>query len=247
MKSKGTSNLRCPHCGSSNTRKRYRRHRHHNRRCRNCGRTFRGHSFPNVGFILILLMFAAVGGSIYYFKPKEPMELEPLPQMPEDTVVLEWESHRMINEIRIEQGRRLLIWDSSLAEIARAHSSDMMKNGFFSHDNLKGQDPTDRGMIAGYPCRKSRSIGLGENILMGYLSQSTNPFIIVRAWWNNQSADDLRLRERAKNQIDEAKIAVQRWMDSPGHRGNILDSHYDRSGIGAAFQDGTYYLTQNFC
>ena len=239
--------MRCPYCGSSNTRRRYRRHRHHNRRCRNCRRTFRGLTFPNVGFILILLMFAAVGGSIYYLKPKDPVELEPLPQMPGGTVVLEWESHRIINEMRTERGRRPLIWDSSLTEIARAHSSDMMKNGFFSHDNLKGQDPTDRGRIAGYPCRKSHSVGLGENILTGHFSQSTNPFIIVRAWWNNQSADDLRLREQAKKQIDEAKVAVQNLMDSPGHRENILDQSYDRAGIGAAFQDETYYLTQNFC
>ncbi len=239
--------MRCPYCGSSNTRKRYRRHRHHNRRCRSCGRTFRGHSFPNVGLILILLMFAAAVGSIYYLKPKEPVELEPLPKIPEGAVVLEWESHRLINEMRTERGRRPLKWDSSLAEIARAHSNDMMENDFFSHDNLKGQDPTDRGSMAGYPCRKLRSIGLGENILMGHFSQSTNPFIIVRAWWNGQSADDLRLRERAKKQIDEARVAVQNWMGSSGHRENILDQGYDKSGIGAAFRDETYYLTQNFC
>ena len=122
-----------------------------------------------------------------------------------------------------------------------------MGNGFFSLDNLKGQDPTDRGRIAGHPCRKSRSIELGENILMGHFSQSTNPFIILRAWWNKQSSDSLRVRERVKKQIDEAKLAVQNWMDSPGHRENILDQSYDRSGIEAGFQDETYYLTQNFC
>ena len=63
-------------------------------------------------------MFATVGRSKYYPKPKESVELEPLPLMPEGAMALEWESHRLINEIRTERGRPPLIWDFILAEIA---------------------------------------------------------------------------------------------------------------------------------
>ena len=229
---------RCPHCGSSNTRRRYRRHRHHNRRCRDCGRTFRSSTFLSGGFLLFLLVLLAIAGSVYYFKPKEPAELEPLLQMPADSMAIEWESHRLINLEREKEGHPPLQWDSRLAEIARAHSRDMAENDFFDHDNLEGQDPTDRGMLADFPCRKASSYGIGENILQG--NRQTGLATRVKAWWNNQSADDLA-------QIEEAKESVSVWMDSLGHKENILYTGYDSGGIGAAYDGGIFFLTQNFC
>lgn len=41
--------------------------------------------------------------------------------------------------------------------------------------------------------------------------------------------------------------AVQSWMNSPGHRDNILKSDWQESGIGVVVTDeGAYYLTQVF-
>jgi uncharacterized protein YkwD len=38
------------------------------------------------------------------------------------------------------------------------------------------------------------------------------------------------------------------WMDSPGHRQNILDKGYTRTGIGVAVAgDDKVYITQMFC
>jgi uncharacterized protein YkwD len=49
----------------------------------------------------------------------------------------------------------------------------------------------------------------------------------------------------------EGKIAettVQGWMNSRGHRKNILFSHWRSEGIGVAIApDGKVYITQNFC
>ena len=44
-----------------------------------------------------------------------------------------------------------------------------------------------------------------------------------------------------------ARAMVQAWMESPGHRENILRTQYARIGVGVAY-DGTlyYYGTQNF-
>ncbi|WP_254766927.1 CAP domain-containing protein [Salinilacihabitans rarus] len=44
-----------------------------------------------------------------------------------------------------------------------------------------------------------------------------------------------------------AQKSVQQWMDSPGHRENLLDSRWDAEGIGVAVtDDGRLYATQNF-
>lgn len=41
--------------------------------------------------------------------------------------------------------------------------------------------------------------------------------------------------------------AVQSWMNSPGHRDNLLKNDWQESGIGVAVRpDGTYYFTQVF-
>jgi len=39
---------------------------------------------------------------------------------------------------------------------------------------------------------------------------------------------------------------VDGWMDSPGHRENILDSRYSESGIGIATSNDFYFVTQVF-
>jgi uncharacterized protein YkwD len=41
-------------------------------------------------------------------------------------------------------------------------------------------------------------------------------------------------------------VAVEGWMDSPGHRENILRSEYRETGIGIWRRGNTYYVTQLF-
>lgn len=46
---------------------------------------------------------------------------------------------------------------------------------------------------------------------------------------------------------DPATIAVEGWMDSDGHRENLLDPKYTHTGIGIAVDSkGAYYITQDF-
>ncbi|WP_255170474.1 CAP domain-containing protein [Natrononativus amylolyticus] len=43
-----------------------------------------------------------------------------------------------------------------------------------------------------------------------------------------------------------AERSVAQWMDSDGHRENILSERWDSEGIGVAIDDGELYATQNF-
>lgn len=46
---------------------------------------------------------------------------------------------------------------------------------------------------------------------------------------------------------DPISIAVEKWLESPSHRQNLLSARWRESGIGIAISgDGTYYLTQVF-
>ncbi len=99
--------------------------------------------------------------------------------------------------------------DWQLADIARAHSQDMLLNDFFEHENLSGQTAVYRGNDFGYTCAKNFgdffTEGISENIFQGYLYSS----------FNAQKWNYLALEEPAFKAVDD-------WMNSPGHRENIL-------------------------
>ena len=151
-------------------------------------------------------------------------------------VQMEIAIHALINTYRMEQGQTELEYDLRLAYLARTHSEDMAKNGYYSHTNLAGDDPSARARKAGYDCRNSRSIGIAENIHVLYGHTSTlygKPYE-----WETQ--------ERMVQKF------VADWTSSPGHRRNILDPRYGRTGIGVAFGDydgvtNAIFVTQTFC
>lgn len=151
-----------------------------------------------------------------------------------DTGAIEQAIFALTNQERQAQGLPALQWDSRLASIARAHSQDMATNDYMSHTNLRGQDPTARAVAAGYDVRRSlgggwTTSGIGENI--GMMPTGN---VVGHGYVNNDPES-------------VARAMVQAWMNSPGHRENILRTQYARIGVGVAY-DGTlyYYGTQNF-
>jgi uncharacterized protein YkwD len=51
---------------------------------------------------------------------------------------------------------------------------------------------------------------------------------------------------RSSNITQPVPVAVKGWMDSPGHRANILRSEYRETGIGVWRNGNDYYVTQLF-
>jgi uncharacterized protein YkwD len=138
------------------------------------------------------------------------------------------------NEERQNYGIIALIPHSCLTNIARAHSEDMADNHFFSHVNLRGQDPTQRGSVKGCPTSKPMGggvtkIGIGENI--GKMA----------------TGNVIGIGYVADNSQSIARAQVNSWMNSPGHRQNILDPSYSHIGVGTAKDSSGYYIsTQDF-
>lgn len=61
----------------------------------------------------------------------------------------EREMLRAINAERVERGLERLTWCASCAAVAREHSEGMYRGGYFSHEDLDGDDPFDRMVNAG--------------------------------------------------------------------------------------------------
>ncbi len=69
----------------------------------------------------------------------------------------------LVNRARARAGCRPLTVDGRLAGAALAHSTDMARRNYFSHDAPDGSDPAGRISEAGY-----RWSAYGENIAAGY-------------------------------------------------------------------------------
>lgn len=149
--------------------------------------------------------------------------------------------HGLINTERQNNNLPSLSLDSALTSIAVSHSADMANRNYFSHYTPEGADPTARGLSAGYHCHKDLpngyyTDGLAENIFQNnlYNSYETTDGIITSYDWNDM--DEL------------VNSTVQGWMESTGHRENILNPTYDREGIGVAISsDDKVYITEDFC
>jgi hypothetical protein len=123
----------------------------------------------------------------------------------------------LVNQERSSRGLAPLQGEETLRAIARSHDDDMLARGFFSHVNPSGEGPSDR--IAR---RHRRLIGVtGENI------------------WAS-SGDD------ASRHPDLAGEIMRAWMNSPGHRDNILRKEFTHLGTGVCAAGREIRATQEF-
>lgn len=130
-------------------------------------------------------------------------------QAPSGLSAMEQEVLALVNSERAKNGLSALSWADDVAAVARAHSSDMINRGFFSHTNPDGESPFDRLKNNGISYRTA-----AENIAYG---QKT-PADVMSA-----------------------------WMNSSGHRANILNKNVTELGVGAVKNNnGTIYWTQVF-
>jgi uncharacterized protein YkwD len=144
---------------------------------------------------------------------------------------LERQMHASVNFERRANTVEPLEWDDTLGKLARAHSEDMAARGYFKHVNPEGLTPMKRLQEAGYDsCRL-----VGENIHQ-----------------NNLYSRTITERKRTTydwNSMEQiAASTMKAWVDSEGHRKNILQKTFTRQGIGVAVAgDDKVYITQLLC
>ncbi|HBB86927.1 MAG TPA: hypothetical protein DC047_04875 [Blastocatellia bacterium] len=78
----------------------------------------------------------------------------------EDASAIERTAFDKTNEARVQNGLQPLAWDPLLCKLARMHSEDMARRGYFAHETPEGLEPKDRGRALGLLHFRV----LGENI-----------------------------------------------------------------------------------
>ena len=147
--------------------------------------------------------------------------------------------HQGINNKRRDSGLQPLTWDQQLANIALSHSRDMAERDYFDHVSPEGEDFADRYEDYNY----SKDTRVGNQVYVGGENLFLNNVV------GSYTYDDLtgEVFEYRFNDLEElAQSTVDGWMDSPGHRENIL-TPFSREGIGIIVTDeGEVYITENF-
>ena len=128
---------------------------------------------------------------------------------------------QLTNEARRKNHLPSLDWDNNLAFKAREKSDDMLKKNYFSHTSPEGKTVKDR-MQEEKPASYRTISQVGENIYMGS---------------RFDYATDIKT---------QARLIVDGWMTSPGHRKNMLDPNYTHLGVGVAARGKDCYATQIF-
>lgn len=122
------------------------------------------------------------------------------------------------NEVRQGKKLRALQQDPVLAQVAAAHSKDMLARDYLSHISPEGKAPIDRLKAVS----SLRYVALGENL---HTIKSTQGF-----------SDPAAI----------ANLMMQDWMGSKAHRKNILGKNFTRLGVGCASNAKRVYCTQVF-
>ena len=121
------------------------------------------------------------------------------------------------NQQRQQYGLAPLQWNDRLSAVARDHSQDMLNRNYFSHTRPDG---------------------------------SGNFQIIERDFagsWRNMGENIITSSGRPLNDINwMAQHLVTQWMNSPGHRENILTPNFTHLGVGFAMYGTELRGTQCF-
>lgn len=137
------------------------------------------------------------------------------------------------NRARCDAGLRPLAPDPALRTVARNHSLDMVRLGFFDHvspvggkttmsDRLNRRGVRFRGAAENLATSKRLAIRSGQpvypvaNRRCAYSLTPGGPVLPVRTY------DAM------------ARTLVRRWIESPGHRRNLLNPAYTRHGASGA-------------
>jgi uncharacterized protein YkwD len=134
---------------------------------------------------------------------------------------LERRIFQLTNEARRHNHLPPLDLDNGLTRKAREKSDDMLVKKYFSHTSPEGKTIKER-MQEEKPAVFRTISRVGENIYMGARFDYSG---------------DIK---------SQARLIVDGWMTSPGHRRNILDPTYTHLGVGVAAKGKMCYATQIF-
>lgn len=196
--------------------------------------------------LILLSLLGVVALGCAQAQPAQPAADAFAPRIAQPPVEARTLAHALHEEVNVQRHHHrmpALAWNDTLEAIGRRYSADMATRSFFAHVDPEGRTPTDRARAAGYSCVKEGpdhvTTGVGENLF------ATSLYGSIRVVTEGDSETRLYAWKELEAIVREV---VDGWMNSPGHRRNILEARFDREGLGVVItENDRVYITQVFC
>ncbi|MCF7844264.1 MAG: CAP domain-containing protein [Kiritimatiellales bacterium] len=142
----------------------------------------------------------------------------------------------LLNKARTEANLPALTENILLRISAQRHAKDMFQRGYFSHTTPEGLDYVDRIRAANYMDVDESKCGcqtvFNLNPLVEISRAATTPDSFTTQTEICGCKPRFAVGENiAKGQLTPAQVHED-WMNSPGHRANILNPQFEEVGIG---------------
>ena len=155
----------------------------------------------------ILAMVAVLGALVT--QPRNAEAAATVPTCTGGTITLSDAEKRSLdlhNQTRANSGLTKFCVHPALQSAARAHSKEMIDRDYFAHNSYNGETFSNRLKRYGYTPQPNRYWTVGENIALNYSTGVTS-----------------------------ANTVHNQWMNSPGHKANILNGKFKQIGVGAFY------------
>jgi len=194
--------------------------------------SIQSHYFLMIFSILSITLISGCIGQVITTKPETTtITLNEPPDI--DISQIERDVFDLVNAERVSHGLKPLIWNDEIVKIARLHSEDMAELNYFAHVNLDGLNVDDR--------LKKEQIYYWDTVAENIFLQHT-----VESYTYDEFGNLVNVVY--KNQTFLTKETVDGWLNSIGHKENMLKPEFNEAGVGIAEDlNGTkMYITLDF-
>ena len=140
-----------------------------------------------------------------------------------------------INNERKQKGLKTLKYNATLAKAAQFHSEWMARNKNMEHLQEEAKSLEDHKTCAHHPINRAIKSGyIRWDDVFSLENRAEGQIVHAKEDANDYVGEIIAAGWGAGHPATQTQTIVTGWMNSPGHRKEILTAHYQEMGIGTA-------------
>jgi uncharacterized protein YkwD len=149
-----------------------------------------------------------------------------------------------INAQRIQNGLKPCTYNKKLENASQFHAEWMARNRKMEHLQEEANSLEHHKTCTHHPINRAIRAGYREWGDVFFIENRPNgPVVHTKPDANDHVGEIISAGWKAGHPATQTEIVVNGWMNSPGHRKELLTAHYEEMGIGVACTPDDQYDT----
>ena len=149
-----------------------------------------------------------------------------------------------INAQRIQNGLKPCKYNKKLEKASQFHAEWMARNRKMEHLQEEAKSLEDHKTCTHHPINRAIRAGYREwDDIFLIENRPNGPVVHTKPDANNHVGEIVAAGWKAGHPATQTATVVNGWMNSPGHRKEVLTAHYEEMGIGVACTPDDQYDT----